>query len=134
MYISDAKRKSAAHNYFPMPNQIFNLGLSAEEIATYAYLMFRENRKTYTCYPSFQTIGDGIGKSKNSVMKYVRGLEEKHLIYTEYTQVWGKGGKLRNGNLLYTIRPIQEAVEHNVAEQFEAMKMAEFPVTNVLQE
>ncbi len=126
MYISDAKRRNAMHNYFLMPNQIFNLGLSAEEIATYAYLMFRENRQTYTCYPSYKTIGEGIGKSKNSVMKYVRGLEDKHLIYTEHTEVWGKDGKLRNGNLLYTIRPIQEAVEHNVKKQFEEMKMAEF--------
>ena len=98
--------RNATRNYFPMPNEIFSLGLSTGEIATYAYLMRCENRETYQCYPAMATIGEAIGKQKNSVMKYVRGLEEKHLIYTEPTTVWGKDGKKRNGNLRFTIRPI----------------------------
>ncbi len=101
--------RSAKRNYFPLPNEIFTLGLSTGEIATYAYLMRCEDRETYQCYPSFETIGEAIGKTKNTVMKYVRGLEEKHLIYTEPTTVWGEGGRKRNGNLLFTIRPIEEA-------------------------
>ena len=34
-------------NYFPLPNEIFTLGLSAGAIAVYGYLMQCENRKTY---------------------------------------------------------------------------------------
>ena len=40
------------------------------------------------------------------------------MIYTEATLVWGKGGKKRNGNLLYTIRPIADAVEYKVESDF----------------
>lgn len=34
-------------NYFTLPNEIFSLGLSAGEIAVYAYLRCLENRSTY---------------------------------------------------------------------------------------
>ncbi len=109
--------RNAIRNYFPLPNEIFNLDLSAGEIATYAYLMRCEDRKTYQCYPALETIGEAIGKSKNSVLKYVHGLEEKQLIYTEPTSVWGKGGRKRNGTLLITIRPIEEASRYYVERQ-----------------
>ena len=69
--------RSAKRNYFPLPNEIFSLGLSTGGIATYAYLMRCEDRETYQCYPSYETIGEAIGKTKNTVMKYVHGLEEK---------------------------------------------------------
>ena len=109
--------RNAVRNFFPLPNEIFSLDLSVGEIATYAYLMRCEDRETYKCYPSMATIGDAIGVTKNTVMKYVRGLEEKQLIYTEPTTVWGKGGKKRNGNLLFTIRPIEEAKRYHVEQQ-----------------
>ena len=109
--------RSAKRNYFPLPNEIFSLGLNTGEIATYAYLMKCENRETYQCYPSYVTIGEAIGKTKNSVMQYVHGLEEKHLIYTEPTTVWGNDGKKRNGNLRFTIRPIEEAKRYHVEQQ-----------------
>ena len=109
--------RNAARNFFPLPNEIFSLDLSVGEIATYAYLMRCEDRETYQCYPSMATIGDAIGVTKNTVMKYVRGLEEKQLIYTEPTTVWGTGGKKRNGNLLFTIRPIEEAKRYHVEQQ-----------------
>ena len=37
-------------------------------------------------------------------------LEEKGLICTEPTMITTKDGRPRNGSLLYTIRPIQEAL------------------------
>lgn len=99
-------------NYFPLPNCIFQLGLSPPEIAIYAYLMCRENRETYQCRVSFKTIGDAVGiKSKDTVMKYVHRLEEKGLIYTEPTSYVTITGLPANGSLLYTLRPIQEAKE-----------------------
>ena len=66
-----SRRRDGARNFFPMPQKIFNLGMNAGEIAVYAYLMFRENRKTYQCYPSYRTIGEAVGMSKNTVKKYV---------------------------------------------------------------
>ncbi len=97
-------------NFFPLPNVIFHLGLSAEEIATYAYLLYCEDRKTFQCFPSYSSIGKAIGKTKNSVKKYVDGLREKGLIETEPTTKTAKDGAVLNGNLLYTILPVDEAV------------------------
>lgn len=104
------KLPDAVGNFFPLPNVIFHLGLSAEEIATYAYLLYCENRKTYQCHPSYNTIGNAIGKTKNSVKKYVDGLREKGLIVTEPTTKTAKDGAALNGNLLYTILPVEDAV------------------------
>lgn len=110
-------RRDGARNFFPMPQKIFNLGMSAGEIAVYAYLMCRENRKTYQCYPSYRTIGEAVGMSRNTVKKYVDALVDKRLIYVEPTTVRAKDGGLRNGNLLYTICPLNDALEHHVNQQ-----------------
>ena len=66
--------RDAVKNYFPLPNEIFMLDLSAGEIAVYAYLLYREDRKTFRCYPSHKTIGDAVGMSRNTVKKYVQQL------------------------------------------------------------
>ena len=103
---------------YSIPNEIMILGLSAGAIAVYNYLLYVEDRKTYQCYPSYKTIGKALKiKSKGTVAKYVRELEDKCLIYTEPTEVILKDGKKRNGNLKYTIRPIQDAIEHYHHEQ-----------------
>ena len=104
-------KRSAEKNYFMVPNEVFSIGLDFREISLYAYLLRCENRDTYQCYPSYKTIGKAIRMSENTVAKYVRQLEEKGLIYTEPTLMQSKDGKPLNGNLLYTIRPIQGAVE-----------------------
>lgn len=79
----------------------------------YFYLIYIEDRKTYQCYPSYRTIGKALKiKSITTVAKYVRELEDKCLIYTEPTEIILKNGKKQNGNLKYTIRPIQDAVEY----------------------
>ena len=70
------------------------MDLTAGEIALYAFLMRMEDRKTFTC-----------------VMKYVRLLEEKELIETKRTIVEYHDGVLRNGNLMYRILPIKQAVD-----------------------
>ena len=46
-----------------LPNEIFNMDLSAGEIALYAFLMRMEDRKTFTCYPAFKTIGNALHMS-----------------------------------------------------------------------
>ena len=98
-------------NYFTMPNEIFSLGLGASEIAVYAYLRCLENRSSYQCWPSYTTIGNAVGRSKNTVMRYVDALAEKGLVSTEPTSVLTRSGIKKNGNLRYTILPIHEAIE-----------------------
>ena len=102
-------RRDAIRDYFPLPNEIFCLALSAGEIAVYAYLMYCEDRKTFQCHPSFRTIGNALKMSRNTVSKYVKRLEDKQLIRTEPTEIRMANGMQRNGNLLYTIMPIEQA-------------------------
>ena len=99
------QRRDAIKNYFPLPNEVFCLELVYGELAVYSYLMYRENRKTFKCYPSYKTIGNAIGMSKNTVRKYVKSLEDKKLISTQQTTIIKKDGHKRNGSLLYTILP-----------------------------
>ena len=111
-------KRDPVKNYFPLPNEIYQLGLSHGAIAVYGYLLRIEDRRTYQCHPSYATIGKAVGMSNNTVRKYVAGLEEKGLIHTEPSTITTKDGRVRNGSLIYTIRPIQEALELNYQRQF----------------
>lgn len=95
-----------------MPHNIFCLNLKPTEIAVYSYLMSCENRSNYKCYPSYRAIANALNTSINTVQKYVKSLEEKGLIETEHTSVYTSDGKKWNGNLLYTIKPISDAVDY----------------------
>ena len=111
------KRDPNKH-YYLVPNKVFNLGLSSHEIAVYNYLLRCEDRRTYQCHPSYRTIGRAVRLSENTVRKYVTSLEEKGLIRTEPSTIITKDGRVRNGSLIYNIRPIQEALEQNYQRQF----------------
>lgn len=115
---------SRSGNYFSLPNEVFLLGLSAGELAVYSFLKRCENRKTHQCWPSIRTIGEAVGMSENTVRKYIRQLEERGLITTEPTEVITKAGEKRNGNLLFTLRPIQEVVDEYYARQLEDVELA----------
>ena len=130
-------QKHKLKNVFIISNYVMQLDISATALAIYFYLMYIEDRKTYQCYPSYKTIGKALKiKSKGTVAKYVRELEDKCLIYTEPTEVILKDGKKRNGNLKYTIRPIQDALEHFYHEQMQenALAMQREKVAELLKE
>jgi predicted transcriptional regulator len=112
-------KRDAIKNYFPLPNEIFSLGLSGGEILVYSYLMYCEDRKTFQCHPSYRTIGEAVGMSKNTVRKYVAELEKKLLITTEPTDIFTKSGLKHNGSLRYTILPMQKAIEYHDEKQFQ---------------
>lgn len=105
-------KRDSIKDYFPLPNEIFYLNLSYGEIAVYSYLLYCENRKSFQCYPSYKTIGEALQMSRNTVSKYIRQLEEKEFITTEPTAVYTSRGEKRNGNLLYTILPIEKAKQY----------------------
>ena len=110
------------NNYFTMPNEVFQLGLSAGELAVYSYLRRCEDRRTHQCWPSYRTIGSAVGMSENTVRKYVLALEERGLIVTEPTDVRLKSGRRRNGNLKYTLPSIQEVLQDYYARQRSALE------------
>ena len=103
---SPARRSPAEGNYFMVPNSALQMDLSGGEILLYSCLLYYEDRKTHTCYPSFREIGERIGMSKNTIMKYLRSLERRGLVETEQTLVRTQSGEIHNGTLKYHITPI----------------------------
>ena len=104
-------KRDPIKNYFPVPNEIYSLGLSSDAISIYGYLLSREDRKTYQCLVSYRMISEAIGKCVTTVRKYVTELEERQLIRTEHTSVVAKDGRNLNGRLRYTILPIQLVID-----------------------
>ena len=128
-------KRDPIKNYFPLPNEIFSLGLSAGAIAVYGFLLHREDRKTYQllhredrrtyqCVASYRTIGEAVGMSVNTVRKYVTELENRGLIRTERTTVTTRDGRTLNGCLRYYILPIQMSIEQFYERQLHAADLA----------
>ena len=113
--------RDSVKDYFPLPKEIFSLGLRAAEIAIYAYLLFCVERQTFQCWQSYRKIGEAVGLSPNTIRKHIRSLEEHDLLVTEPTMVTTKDGKTRNGNLLFTIRPIQMALQQDYDRQMQKL-------------
>ena len=113
--------RDSVKDYFPLTKEIFSLSLSAAEIAIYAYLLFCEDRQTFQCWPSYRKIGEAVGLSPNTIRKHIRSLEERGLLITEPTTVTTNEGCKRNGNLLFTIRPIQTALQQEYDRQMQQL-------------
>lgn len=115
---------SGRGNFFSLPNEVFQLGLNAGELSVYSFLRRCENHGTHQCWPSIRTIGQAVRMSENTVRKYIRQLEERGLIVTEPTEVITKHSGRRNGNLLFTLRSIQEVVDQYYDRQMEELELA----------
>ena len=96
-------------NFFPLPKEIFNLGLSMGEVVLYSYLMYREDRKSFSCLVSRSRLWEVMGMSTNTAAKYIRLLEEKRFIETEHTTCKRQNGEPLNGQLRFRILPIEGA-------------------------
>ena len=110
-------------HFFSLPNEIFLLGLAHGELAVYCYLKYLENRKTHQCWPSYKTIGQAVRMSENTVRKYTLCLEERGLISTEPTEITTRAGQKRNGNLLYTLHPIQKVIDEHYDRQLDQLEL-----------
>ena len=60
-------KRDPVKNYFPLPNEIYQLGLSHGAIAVYGYLLRIEDHRTYQCHPSYATIGKAVSMSVATV-------------------------------------------------------------------
>lgn len=96
--------------FFSLPNEIFSLDLGHGAIAVYAYLLYCENRSSHQCHPSYKTISTAVGLAVNTVMKHINKLVNRQFITVEHTSYFDSRGMKWNGNNLYTILPIQAAV------------------------
>ena len=100
-----------SRNFFTLPDELFYLNLGHGPITVYAYLLCCEDRRTHQCHPSYNTIADATGLSVNTVMKHVTTLVDKQLITVEHTSYIDNNGMKWNGNNLYTILPIRQAMD-----------------------
>lgn len=96
--------------FFTMPDEVFHLGIGHGALAVYAYLLCCEDRRTHQCHPSYNTISSAVGLAVNTVMKHTNKLAERRFITVERTTYMDVNGMKWNGNNLYTLLPIQEAV------------------------
>ena len=117
-------KQNSYRDCFFLPNELFQLGLDYGELAVYSFLKRCENRKTHQCWPSYRTIGQAVGMSENTVRKYTLCLEERGLLSTEPTEITTRAGQKRNGNLLYTLRPIQEVIDEHYDRQLEQLEIS----------
>lgn len=97
--------------FFTMPDEVFYLGLGHGAITVYDYLLCCEDRRTHQCHPSYNTISSTVGLAVNTVMKHINKLADRQFISVERTTYMDANGMKWNGNNLYTILPIQQAVD-----------------------
>ena len=103
--------KCKDEKFFTLPNEVFLLRLPPSAFMVYAYLLLIENRRTHTCHPSYNTIAAGTGLSKNTVIKAIDILLEMRLITMRHSRYFDKHGMKWKGNNLYTILPVQCAMD-----------------------
>lgn len=110
---------------FPLPNEVFQLGLKAGDLLVYIYLQYQKGVRSGQCWPSYATIGAAVGMSRKTVQKHVCALVNKGLIQTEDTTIRRKNGLVYNGSLLYTLKPIKQVLREREKEMLAELKLAE---------
>lgn len=110
---------------FPLPNEVFQLGLKAGDLLVYIYLQYQKGVLSGQCWPSYATIGKAVGMSRKTVQKHIGVLVDKGLIQTENTTVRWKDGRTCNGNLLYTITPVGQVLKEREKELLAQLKVTE---------
>ena len=110
---------------FPLPNEVFQLGLKAGDLLVYIYLQYQKGVRSGQCWPSYATIGKAVGMSRKTVQKHICALVDKGLIQTENTTVRWKDGRTCNGNLLYTITPVGQVLKEREKELLAQLTVAE---------
>ncbi len=118
--------KDAPRDFFPVPTELFGIGLQAEEIVLFCYLISWTTTRKYNGWPSYDEIADALCMCKNTVMKYVSSLEHKGLISIRHTMVRDGIGMFYNSRLSYTLRSIEDVrIKHNKQELLRAAEEAE---------
>lgn len=109
--------KHANKKFFSLPNELFFLNIGHGTITVYAYLLYCEDRRTHQCHPSYRTISAAVHLTVSTVMKHITKLADRKFIAVENTSYIDRHGMKQNGNNLYTILPIQAAMDHRYQQQ-----------------
>ena len=114
--------KNSGKNFFSLPNELFFLNTGHGAITVYAYLLYCEDRRTHQCHPSYRTISAAVHLTVSTVMKHITKLADRQFITIENTSYIDRHGMKQNGNNLYTILPIQSAMDHCYHQQMLRLK------------
>ena len=109
---------------FHLPNDVFQLSLKPGELLVYIYLQYQKGAHSDQCWPSYATIGHAVGMSRKTVQKHVGALIDKGLVHAEYTSVFVHGQKV-NGNLLYTLKPMEQVLREREKALLDKLKLTE---------
>ena len=109
--------KSNGKNFFSLPNELFFMNIGHGAITVYAYLLYCEDRRTHQCHPSYRTISAAVHLTVSTVMKHITKLADRKFIAIENTSYIDRHGMKQNGNNLYTILPIQAAMDYCYQQQ-----------------
>lgn len=96
-------------NYFQVQSDIFKYDLSPYDLAVYANLAMRRNRKTNTAWPAVATIADECNMGDSTVRKSIQTLKAKGLITVRANYQPTHRGFNRQTANIYTI-PALDAV------------------------
>lgn len=96
-------------NYFRLPNEIFNVGLSVSEFVVYCYLV-RCSDKSHKCFPSRKTIAKNCNISVTTVDKALNGLIDVGLI--DKTKRYDFDKVQQQLSNVYTVNKIQTSASN----------------------
>ena len=110
---------------FPVPNEVFQLGLKPSELLVYIYLHYQKGVRSGQCWPSYATIGKAVGMCRKTAQKHIGSLVNKGLIQAEETITRRKDGRRCNASLRYTVTPIRQVLRVREKEFLGQLKLAE---------
>ena len=110
---------------FPLPNEVFQLGLKAGDLLVYLYLHYQKSVRSRQCWPSYATIGKAVGMGRKTVQKHIHSLVDAGLIQAEDTTIRRRDGRSYNGSLLYTVKPTEQILKEYEKEFLAELKLAE---------
>ena len=91
--------------YYRMPHHIFQLGLTPIPFAVYSYLVSCTGQN-FVCWPSYKTIAENCGISRNAAVQAIEFLIQKRLIDKISTTRWNVHGRTRTSNNEYLIHDL----------------------------
>lgn len=91
-------------NYFTLPNQIFDKGLTTSEFVVYCFIV-KCSDKSHRCFPSRRTIARQCNISVSTVDKALNGLIDNGLI--EKTSRFDFSKEQQQLSNIYTLNKIQ---------------------------
>ena len=91
--------------YYRMPHRIFELGLKPIPFTVYSYLVSCLGQRD-VCWPSYKTIAESCGISRNAAIQAIEFLIRKRLIDKIPTTRRNAHGHARTGNNEYLIHDL----------------------------